>query len=591
MLLFILALSLLATLGMGFYIVLSAPHISTHRAFALFLGTMTFWIVKDIMLWGLHGPNDPASWWAILSFLISLALNVSFLYFAWIFPEETKVPPRKTLIATAPALVLIPLILTGKLWEDVGFHNGTFEIKLTPYAYLFGIYVHTLLALGIARMITKYRRYRHHIWGKQILLILIGVVVTGALTTLGNVILPLARVYALLPYGSVFILMGVFFYAYAMTNFRLFSIQSALDHLRLVPITSKVTVTVFAVAVAGFVCLQLPITFWSFGLSDLTQWKQYFMFSAITAPIPCLALIALIMNILSRPLRKITEAAVEVTQGNYGARVDVISNDEIGVLAESFNTMSQKLERDILDLKKMGERLLQTEKLAMAGVLTAGVAHELNNPLASISSLVQIMMERERTPETLEKLKIIFAQINRISNILRDMMEFARPKAPQRVLTGINQIIQNSLRLVRFDKRFQAIRVETDLDPKAPALLLDPAQLEQVFLNLYLNARDAMADGGRLSISSRLDTASQSVIVEVQDSGEGIRADQLHHIFDPFFTTKAPGAGTGLGLSVCHSIIHTHGGQITAESRAGRGTCVRLSFPLTADQNREPAAN
>src|SRR5713226_2509756 len=97
MLLVTLVLSLLATLGVGFYIVLSAPHISTHRAFAFFLGTMTFWIVKDIVLWGLHGPNDPASWWAILSFLISLALNVSFLYFAWIFPEEAKVSPRKTL--------------------------------------------------------------------------------------------------------------------------------------------------------------------------------------------------------------------------------------------------------------------------------------------------------------------------------------------------------------------------------------------------------------------------------------------------------------------------------------------------------------
>src|SRR5262249_53574303 len=121
-------------------------------------------------------------------------------------------------------------------------------------------------------------------------------------------------------------------------------------------------------------------------------------------------------------------------------------------------------------------------------------------------------------------------------------------------------------------------------DPAVPALYLDQAQLEQVLLNLYLNARDAMTDGGRLRVVSRLDARRESVMVEVLDNGEGIRSEQLHHIFDPFFTTKAPGAGTGLGLSACHTLIPPHGGQITAESRPGQGTCVRLWFPIAANQ-------
>jgi signal transduction histidine kinase len=580
MLLLALMLSLSATLVVGFYIFISDPRSRVHRAFTFFLGTMLLWIVKEIAFWVFHGPNDDAAWWASISFIVSLALNMGFLYFTWIFPENQPVNSKKKWALLLSGAAFVPLILAGKMWSYVGFANNVFRITITPYAYAFGVYVHITLAIGLLAMVRKYQQYRTELWGKQIKFILIGVIITASLSALGNTILPMFGIYDLLPTGSLFILLGVLPYAYAISNFRLFSIQSALDHLRLFPMTYKVACAVMGVGMLGFLFAQVPVVWWSFDATTAVQWKRYLVFSLITALVPGLALIFLIVNILSRPLRRITEAAVEVTRGHYGAQVALVSNDEIGVLADSFNTMSKALEKDILDLKSMSERLLQIEKLATAGMLATGVAHELNNPLASISSLVQILMEREQSPDNLEKLRLIFSQVNRISQILRDMMEFARPKKPERAPVDLNRIIERAMRLVAFDRRFRQLAISTALDPQLPMLSLDHGQLEQVFLNLFLNARDAMPDGGALRVTSRYDQAARAVVVEVHDSGKGIPSEHLERVFDPFFTTKSAGTGTGLGLSICYSIVTAHGGQIAVESARERGTSVRLSFPV-----------
>ncbi|HEX8351774.1 MAG TPA: ATP-binding protein, partial [Pyrinomonadaceae bacterium] len=260
---------------------------------------------------------------------------------------------------------------------------------------------------------------------------------------------------------------------------------------------------------------------------------------------------------------------------------------EVGLLADSFNEMSRKMAEDIERLRALNDHLVRTEKLAAAGALAAGVAHEVNNPLASISSLIQILQSRPLTSdneaETREMLRLASTQIARISQVLRDMMDFARQRPPERAPLDLARVVESSLRLAGFDKGFKRLRVATDFDPRAPKVPADADQLQQVFLNLLLNARDAMPEGGDLRVRLSHDAAAGEAVVEVSDTGHGIPEDVLPRVFDPFFTTKGAGRGTGLGLAVCYGIVTAHGGRIAVGPGAGgRGTSVRVSLPAGA---------
>jgi signal transduction histidine kinase len=242
---------------------------------------------------------------------------------------------------------------------------------------------------------------------------------------------------------------------------------------------------------------------------------------------------------------------------------------------------------DIERLRALNEQLVRSEKLAAAGALAAGVAHEVNNPLASISSLIQMVQSRplnaENEAETREMLRLASTQIARISQVLRDMMDFARQRRPERAPLELARAVESGLRLASFDKAFKRLRVKTDFEPTAPHVSADADQLQQVFLNLLLNARDAMPDGGDLRVRTFYDAAAREVVAEVLDEGAGIASDALPHVFDPFFTTKR--AGAGLGLAVCYGIVTAHGGRIEVESEEGRGTTVRVSLPAASTVN------
>jgi signal transduction histidine kinase len=190
-------------------------------------------------------------------------------------------------------------------------------------------------------------------------------------------------------------------------------------------------------------------------------------------------------------------------------------------------------------------------------------------------------------------LRLASTQIARISQVLRDMMDFARQRPPERVPLDLARVVESSLRLAGFDKGFKRLRVTTDFDPRAPSVSADADQLQQVFLNLLLNARDAMPDGGELRVRLSHDAAAGAageVTVEVSDTGHGIPADVLPRVFDPFFTTKGAGRGTGLGLAVCYGIVTAHGGRIAVEPGAGgRGTNVRVSLPAGAAAEPSPS--
>ena len=244
--------------------------------------------------------------------------------------------------------------------------------------------------------------------------------------------------------------------------------------------------------------------------------------------------------------------------------------------------MSRKMAEDIERLRSMSEQLVRSEKLAAAGALAAGVAHEVNNPLASISALIQILQSRPldgaNEAESREMLRLASTQIDRISQVLRDMMDFARQRAPERAPLDVARVVESSLRLAGFDKAFKRLRVSTQFDGGVPEVLGDADQLQQVFLNLLLNARDAMPEGGDLFINLFFDAQDGAVVVEFADTGCGIDPESLPHIFDPFYTTKRSGAG--LGLAVCYAIVTAHGGEIKVGPRAdAAGTAARVRLP------------
>ncbi len=578
-LLHLFALFLLVLLG--FYVFVASPRSRANQTFAAFISFLALWTVKDLVLWNFHSNDENASWWGSVSFITALLMQCSLVVFAWVFPENLRTPRKKAAVIFAPSLVLIPTAIFGLLWKEIGFKDGKFYVELAPLAYVFVIYVYGVFGYGAFVLFNKYRKYQGTQHAQQVGAILWALGITGVFKTLANIILPYFNIYEFLPYSAIFVLPGVLIYAYAISNFRLFSLENALDQFRLFPITYKVALSIASVAVLSFAIFQIPIVYFAFhnGM-NFDSWRKYLVFSVISALVPNLLLVLLVVRIISRPLQRITLAAVRATEGDYGTQVDGRqSNDEIGLLATSFNEMSRKIAEDIKQLQSLNEQLTRTEKLAAMGTLAAGVAHEVNNPLASISSLIQMMQTNpDLDSETQERLRLIQTQIIRITVVTKDMMDFARVRPAAKSLSEINSILEISLRLASFDKNFQRLKIEREYQDNLPHFLADVDQLQQVFLNLFLNARDAMPDGGRLTVATS--GVDNSIKVEISDSGSGIDERDLKQIFDPFFTTKPTGKGTGLGLAVCYGIITAHGGKIEVMANNKTGTKFIVTLPL-----------
>jgi len=576
--------ALFMLVGLGFYVFVADPRKRAHQTFAAFIAFLAIWTTKDIIFWNFYPRESTAGWWAAASFIVALLMQYALAVFAWVFPENARTPRPKAAILFAPGLVFIPATVLGLLWTTVGFEKGRFVIDLTPVAYAFVGYVYFVFCFGAWLLIGKYRRYRGTIQGKQVGAILVALVITGVLKTLVNIVLPFFGNYDLLPYSSIVVLPGVLVYAYAILSFRLFSLRTALDQFRLFPITYKVAITIAAVAIVSFCLFQIPITWWSFhnGM-DEEAWRRYLVMSVITALVPNLLLLLLVLRTISRPLQRITVAAVEVTKGAYGTEVDLRkSNDEIGVLAASFNEMSRKMALDIEEVHRLNEQLIRAEKLAAMGTLAAGVAHEVNNPLASISSLIQMLRAQEgHNVETRETLQLISTQIERIKQVTSDMTNFARSRPAARTETDINAVLRSAIRLAKFDRSFHDLEVQTQLTAGLPATLVDEDQLQQVFLNLLLNARDAMDASGAIKVSTR--ELDSSLEIEISDSGPGIGSDEKNLIFDPFYTTKGAGRGTGLGLAVCYAIITAHDGTIDVGDNYPTGARFTIRLPKSTD--------
>ena len=239
-----------------------------------------------------------------------------------------------------------------------------------------------------------------------------------------------------------------------------------------------------------------------------------------------------------------------------------------------------RLVQDVTEMKKMEEQMMHSEKLASIGRLTAGIAHEIGNPLTSVFSFVQILKEMEEDEFKKESLDTIYFHINRVAEILKQLSGFSKMPTVELKRWNVNNLIQSSLSLIQYDKRAKEITIVRDLFPDMPEVTTDGSQLSQVFVNLILNAVDAMPGGGTLTIRSRLNDGSMTIGFE--DTGIGISRENISRIFDPFFTTKEK--GTGLGLAVSYSIIKKLNGSLTVESEVNKGTRFRITLPVNGEQ-------
>ena len=252
--------------------------------------------------------------------------------------------------------------------------------------------------------------------------------------------------------------------------------------------------------------------------------------------------------------------------------------DKLSELGESFNSLMFLLEQESRKVGRMRAQMLEKEKMVAVGQIAAGVAHEIGNPLSSISSIVQMLKRKGAAGSTSSDLDLIETHIQRISNTVRQLVSLARRGDDRWGLVDVGKTLEEAVRLIAFDRRARNVTIEFEPSSTLPRTYGLGDQLQQVFINLALNALDAMPDGGKLSI--RVKKQPGRIVVRFEDTGCGIPPEIGRRVFEPFFTTKQPGQGTGLGLAVSYGIIQKHGGEIELRSVEGEGAVFTVDIPI-----------
>jgi two-component system NtrC family sensor kinase len=290
---------------------------------------------------------------------------------------------------------------------------------------------------------------------------------------------------------------------------------------------------------------------------------------------------------ISIPIRKLVAASREIADGNLNAKVEFQSGDELGKLAYTFNKMSMALKERDEQLKEFTrKKIMESEKLALIGQLSANVAHELNNPLQGIVTYSHLLLENKPAQDAEnDSLQKIVIQANRCRDIIRGLLDFSRQRKPDKTLCDVNDVLTGCISLLERQAIFQNIQIRYVLQTDLPKAVIDPSQIERVFINLLVNAAEAMDGNGQLALSTRFDPLERFIELEFKDSGHGISRENLEKIFDPFFTTKDTGHGVGLGLAISYGIVKEHKGTISVESEIGKGTTFTVRLPITVEES------
>jgi signal transduction histidine kinase len=308
----------------------------------------------------------------------------------------------------------------------------------------------------------------------------------------------------------------------------------------------------------------------------------------------------LLVRLVGRPVTRLFTAAAALGRGSAAdlpvldppgeasghglARAAVAFERLAGALSSERARLAEKvgeLEQANADLVRARESLLRAERLATLGRLASGIAHEVGNPLGAITGYVELSRDPQRSPaEVSEFLARIGEEAQRIDRIVRDLLDLARPVEPLLGEVDVARPVEAALRLARVQARFRSVEVEVALPPSLPPVVGDERRLAQVFLNLLLNAGDAMAGAGRILIEAA--PGAGRVAVRVADSGPGIAPGDLPRVFEPFFTTKGAGRGTGLGLAISQGIVESFGGELLAANAPAGGAVFTVVLPAAA---------
>lgn len=301
-----------------------------------------------------------------------------------------------------------------------------------------------------------------------------------------------------------------------------------------------------------------------------------------------IVLIAAIFGVLvsrqiTRPLERLSNAVRKIAKGDFDVNVEIKSRDEIGMLSNSFNEMASELKERESSLKAAQDALVQSEKMAAIGTLSAGLAHEVKNPLSAVLGYAQLSKRKLDQPEALLKnLDIIEHETKRCNEIISNLMQFSRQEKGEFVHITVNEVVSKSMTIVDHQLSLKNVRIESELADNIPQITGNANQLQQVLMNLMINAQHAIGDdGGTITLATFV--RDESVTITVSDTGPGVPAEIRAKIFEPFFTTKPAGQGTGLGLSVTYGIIKDHGGEITVERADTGGAKFVIVLPLQAE--------
>jgi signal transduction histidine kinase len=288
-----------------------------------------------------------------------------------------------------------------------------------------------------------------------------------------------------------------------------------------------------------------------------------------------------------KQMEKLIEGTKMIGKGILDHRIEVRTKDEIGLIALSINKMANELKKRKEEFESAYKKISQLDRLMAVGRMAAGIAHEINNPLGVISNYVQILL---RNPSLSSEVKIdlmlIEEEIHGMMRIIRGLLNFSRESEMKKSLININDVLRNTVSLLKFQFTSQSIKLLERYDDHLPFIWADPNHLQQVFLNILLNSIQSMPEGGKIELRTMLANGRGPkkskgwVAIECSDTGVGIDAKDLDKIFDPFFTTKGMGIGTGLGLSISYGIIKEHSGNIDVKSKPGEGTSVKITLPI-----------
>ena len=313
---------------------------------------------------------------------------------------------------------------------------------------------------------------------------------------------------------------------------------------------------------------------------------QLLVFAVIAITAVSLIIYLLVKSLVLKPVRQIVAATQHVAKGDLNYTVNLNKNDEIGELAKSFNAMTRQL-------SETQRQLYQSDKLASIGRLAAGVAHEINNPLTGVLTYSSYLLKRaEGQPDIKDDLEVIVRETKRCREIVKGLLDFARQSPPEKREISINEVITHVVRIMQNQLAIHHVKLATDLDPHLPLIAADVNQIQQVLMNLFMNASDAIGKkGGNITVVTAPaertwkdgggSEAKEGIQIRITDDGCGIPAQNLNNIFEPFFTTKGQ-KGTGLGLAVVWGIIEKHNGHITVGSEVGKGTVFTVFLPVGA---------